>query len=70
MLVAVVVTDFLMVANVIVLGVLVQCSLFGDGGEEGSGGDASGGGGGCGGCGNGGELASDGGKNKNQYNHI
>ena len=67
MLVAVVVTAFLMVANVIVLGVLVKCSLFGDGGEEGSGGDASVGGGGCG---DGGELASDGGKNKNQYNHI
>ena len=67
MLVAVVVTDFLMVENVVVLGVLVKCSLFGDGGDEGSGGDASGGGGGCG---DGGELASDGGKKKNQYNHI
>ena len=64
-----VVTAFVMVAVVIVIGVLVKCSLFGEGGEEGSGGDdASGGGGG----GDGGGFASDGGggQEKNQYNHV
>ena len=43
-----VVTAFVMVAVVIVIRVLVKCSLYGEGVEEGSGGgDASGGG--CGG---------------------
>ena len=57
-----------MVAVVIVVGVLVKCSLFGDGGEEGSGGDASG----VGGGGDGGGFASvgGGGQEKNQYNHV
>ena len=50
MVVAVVVTAFVMMAVVKVVGVLVKCSLFGEGGEEGSGcGDVSGGGGGDGG---------------------
>ena len=57
-----------MVAVVIVVGVLVKCLLFGDGGEEGSGGDASG----VGGGGDGGGFASvgGGGQEKNQYNHV
>ena len=56
------------VAFVIVVGVLVKCSLFCEGGEEGSdGGDASDGGGG-----DGGGFASDGGggQEKNQYNLV
>ena len=46
MVIAVVVTSFVMVPVAIVLGVLVKCSLFCEGGKEGSGGgDASGSGG-------------------------
>ena len=47
MVVAVVVTDFVMVAVIIVVGVLDKCTLCGEGGEEGGGDcDAGGGGGG------------------------
>ena len=56
MVVVVLVTAFVMVAVVRVVGVLVKCLLFGEGGEEVSGGgDATVGGG------DGGEFASDGG---------
>ena len=41
-----VVTAFVMVAVVIVVGVLVKCTLCGEGGEEGGGGGDAGGGGG------------------------
>ena len=62
------VTAFVMVAVAIVVGMLVQCSLFGEDGEKGSGVcDAIGDNGG-----DGGGFASDvgGGQEKNQYNHV
>ena len=67
MVVALVVTAFIMEAVVIFVGVLVKCTLCGEGGEEGSGGDDAGSGGGDGGgvAGGGG-----GGQEKNHYNHV
>ena len=68
MVVAVVVTDFVTVAVLIVVGVLVKCTLCGEGGQEGGGGGDAGGGGG----GDSGVFASGGGagQKKNHYNHV
>ena len=69
MVVGVVLTAFVMVGIVIVVGVLVKCSLFGEGGKEDSGGgDACVGGRG----GDSGGFVSDGGcgQEKNHYNHV
>ena len=66
MVVAVVVTGFVMVAVVIVFGVQVKCPLCGEGGEEGGGGGNAGGGGDSGGFASGGG----GGPKKNHYTHV
>ena len=61
-----VMTDFVMVAVVIVVGVLVKCTLCGEGGGEGGGGGHAGGGGDSGGMASGGGA----GQNKDHYNHV